>query len=196
MAQTDAVHVDTSSAVDHLREVRLERRPIFEGRLLRVFEDTVRLPSGRTATREVVEHPGAVAVVAVAEDGRVVLVRQWRHAIGGAIWEIPAGTRDKAAEDPLATAQRELREETGCTAQSWRPLGEACVSPGYSRELLSFFLAEMLTTGETATDPDEILDVQLFTGPEILELVRSASTDCKTLAGLALAGLLPSVVER
>ncbi len=114
---------------DHLREEPLRRRPVYEGRLLHVFEDTVRLPSGREARREVVEHIGAVTVVATDADARVVLVRQWRHATGRALWELPAGTREPG-EDPAATARRELTEETGYGAREWRELGHGPVSPG------------------------------------------------------------------
>jgi ADP-ribose pyrophosphatase len=181
---------ETGSEVDHLRETLRERRQVYAGRLLSVFEDDVGLPDGRGARREVIQHPGAVAVVAVADAERVVLVRQWRHAVGGAIWEIPAGTRD--ADEPVAaTAPRELAEETGFRAERWSPLGEACVSPGYSRELISFFLAEGLTQGATDLDHDERVDVLLAGPAEIVELVRRGAVDCKTLAGLALAGRLP-----
>jgi len=180
--------------VDHLRETPIGRRQIFAGRLLQVHKDLVRLPGGGTATREVVEHPGAVAVVAVTRDSRVLLVRQWRHAVGGALWEVPAGTRG-SGEDPLGTARRELAEETGFSASSWSLLGQANVSPGYSDEVLTFFLAEDLTEGETHADADERLDVRPFAGPEVAELVRSGGTDCKTLGGLALAGLLPHVMR-
>jgi 8-oxo-dGTP pyrophosphatase MutT (NUDIX family) len=183
---------DTSADVDHLREITLSRRKVYAGRLLHVFEDEVRLADGTVSRREVVEHPGAVAIVAADDQGRVVLVRQWRHAVGGAIWEVPAGTREQG-EDPAATAPRELAEETGYTADRWRALGEAGVSPGYSRELISFFLATGLRAGATNTDHDERIDVMLAGPDDVRDLVRSASVDCKTLAGLALAGLLPSM---
>jgi ADP-ribose pyrophosphatase len=117
----------------HLREEPLRRRRVYEGKLLHVFEDIVRLPEGREARREVVEHIGAVTVVATAADERVVLVRQWRHATGRALWELPAGTREPG-EDPAATAARELTEETGYAAAEWRELGHGPVSPGYSSE--------------------------------------------------------------
>ncbi len=181
---------DTSTAVDHLRETPVARSQMFDGRLLHVFLDQVRRPDGGMARREVVEHPGAVAIVAVDDAGRVVLVRQWRHAIGGAIWEIPAGTREPG-EDPAGTATRELAEETGFTARRWRGLGQACVSPGYSRELIWFFEARGLTAGAVHTDADEQLDVATLGAAEIGALVREGRVDCKTLAGLALAGLLP-----
>lgn len=183
---------DSTAAVDHLRETLVARRAVYEGRLLRVFEDTVALPGGREARREIVQHRGAVAIVAVASDGRVVLVRQWRHAVEGAIWEIPAGTRE-TDEEPRSTALRELAEETGYHARSWSSMGVACVSPGYSREMISFFLARELTPGDAAADADELLDVRLAGPDEIHGLVRRGEIDCKTLAGLALAGLLPPI---
>jgi ADP-ribose pyrophosphatase len=186
------VSFDPLGPADHLRETLVSRRAVFEGRLLRVYQDDVALPDGRHAGREIVHHRGAVAVVPVLPDGRVVLVRQWRHAVERALWEIPAGTRDEG-EEPFATARRELEEETGYTAASWRPLGEACVSPGYSREMLWFFVASELTEGEASTDPDETLDVREFEPGEILRLVSAGATDLKTLAGLALAGKLPAM---
>jgi len=166
----------------------VERRPVYQGRLLHVFEDIVRLPSGAEARREVVEHPGAVAIVARADDGRVVLVRQWRHAAGRALWELPAGTRE-AGEDPAGTATRELTEETGYAAARWHDLGRGPVSPGYSSEEIWFFAAEGLTAGASNPDVDEIMDVRLFGLTELSELAAQGAVDLKTLAGLALAGL-------
>jgi ADP-ribose pyrophosphatase len=170
----------------HLREETVSRRTAYDGRLLHVYEDTVRLPDRREARREVVEHIGAVAVVAIAADGRVVLVRQWRHAMGRALWEVPAGTREKG-EQPSATARRELAEETGYSAARWQELGHGAVSPGYSSEQIWFFRADQLTEGITAPDPDELLDVALFTAVEISRMAGDGDVDLKTLAGLALA---------
>ncbi len=173
---------------DHLREEPLARRTVFDGRLLHLFDDTVRLPSGAAAHREVVEHAGAVTVVARDDEGRVVLVRQWRHAVQRALWELPAGTRE-SGEDPDATARRELTEETGYAASRWRELGHGPVSPGYSSEEIWFFAADGLTAGETRPDVDELMDVELFDGPTLTELARRGELDLKTLAGLALAGV-------
>ena len=183
---------DPFADAEHLRETLVSRRAVFDGRLLHVYQDEVTLPDGRLAQREVVHHRGAVGIVPVLPDGRVVLVRQWRHAVERALWEIPAGTRDEG-EEPFVTARRELEEETGYTAAAWRPLGETWVSPGYSRELMWFFLASELTEGTPSTDPDEKLDVRLFEPAEILQLVSVGATDLKTLAGLALAGRLPAM---
>jgi ADP-ribose pyrophosphatase len=172
----------------HLREEPVGRRPVYEGRLLHVFEDTVRLPSGREARREVVEHIGAVTVVAVDDDDRVVLVRQWRHATGRALWELPAGTRE-TDEDPAATARRELNEETGYKAEVWRELGHGPVTPGYSSEEIWFFAARGLRAGVSSPDVDELLDVELFDAHQLAGLARRGEVDLKTLAGLALAGV-------
>jgi ADP-ribose pyrophosphatase len=173
----------------HLREEPLRRRAVYEGRLLHAFEDTVRLPSGREARRELVEHIGAVTVVATAEDDRVVLVRQWRHAVGRALWELPAGTREPG-EEPAATARRELTEETGYAATDWLELGHGPVSPGYSSEEIWFFLARGLTPGTSSPDADELLDVGLFDASQLAVLAHDGDVDLKTLAGLALAGVI------
>ncbi len=172
----------------HLRELPVDRRTVFDGRLLHVFADTVRLPGGAESTREVVEHPGAVAIVAVDADGRVVLVRQWRHAVNRALWEIPAGTREPG-EPPADTASRELTEETGYTAATWRELAHGPVSPGYSSEEIWFFAATGLIAGASAPADDELLDVGAFTPGELTDLARRGEVDLKTLAGLAMAGI-------
>lgn len=177
-----------SSIDSHLREEPVARRTVFDGRLLHVFEDTVRLPEGREARREIVEHIGAVAIVASAGDGRVVLVRQWRHAAGRALWELPAGTRE-AGEPPADTARRELSEETGYQASQWGELGHGPVSPGYSSEEIWFFSAAGLTAGTSTPDLDELLDVGLFDASELAGLARRGEVDLKTMAGLALAGV-------
>ena len=170
-----------------LRERPLERRTVFQGRLLTVHADTVETAEGRRASREIVDHPGAVGIIAVDAEGRVVLVRQWRHAVGRALWEIPAGTLSPG-EDPEAAAHRELEEETGCTGGTWRRLGSGPVAPGYSGEVLHFFLARDLVAGTPHTDPDENVITQPFTSAELHRLVAADGTDVKTLAGLWLAG--------
>ena len=162
---------------------------MFAGRLLHVYRDDVLLSGDRRAVREVIHHPGAVAVVALDGEGRALLVRQWRHAVGRAVWEVCAGTRDPD-EAPADTATRELAEETGYRAARWRSLGAGCVSPGYTDELIHFYVAEELTPGPTDTDEDEEVESRFFTQREVVELVQRGETDLKTLAGLALAGWL------
>ena len=182
---------DTASSepggTEHLRETQTSRRVIYRGRLLTFYEDDVTLADGTRAQREVVAHPGAVAIVAIDADERVVLVRQWRHALGRALWELPAGTRDRD-EAPARTAERELAEETGLRAKQIVPLATAPLTPGYSTEVMHFFLALDLSEGPTDRDADERMDVERFDRDGIAALVRRGEVDVKTMAGLGLAG--------
>ncbi len=123
----------------------LRTEGLADGRIVRVRTDTVRMPDGRAAGREVVEHPGAVAIVALDEAGQVLLIRQYRHPAGRLLWEIPAGLRDVAGEPPLVTAQRELLEEAGYQAADWQVLADFFTSPGISSERLRVYLARGLT---------------------------------------------------
>jgi 8-oxo-dGDP phosphatase len=114
------------------------------GRLVTVRTDKVRMPGGNTAEREVVLHPGAVAVLALDDAGQVLMIRQYRHPVNRLLWEIPAGLRDVAGEPLLATAQRELLEEAGYRARDWRVLADYYSSPGFTTERLRIFLARDL----------------------------------------------------
>ncbi len=115
------------------------------GAIVSVRTDLVRMPDGAQASREVVEHPGAVAIVALDEAGQVLLIRQYRHAVSRLLWELPAGLRDVPGEPPLATAQRELLEEAGYRASDWRVLVDFFPSPGISTERLRIYLARGLS---------------------------------------------------
>jgi len=154
---------------------------VFRGRLIsvRVFET----PRG---AREVVEHPGAVAVLVLDEGGRVLLVGQPREAVGRRVWEIPAGKLEPG-EPPEEAARRELLEETGLAAKAMIPLGAIFPTPGYSSEVIHLFLAEG-TSGEPRP-LGEICQVRFFTPGEIAELARAGEGDGKTLAALALLKL-------
>jgi 8-oxo-dGDP phosphatase len=116
-----------------------------EGRLARLREDQVRMPEGDVVARDVLEHPGAVAVVALDADERVLMIRQYRHPVGRLLWEIPAGLRDVAGEPPHETARRELVEEAGYRAARWSVLADVFTSPGISNERVRIFLARDLT---------------------------------------------------
>ena len=158
------------------------RRP-FEGKLISVRVDTVALPSGRTATREIVEHPGAVGIL--AWDGeRLALVRQWRHAVGGTMLEIPAGTLEPG-EAPRTTAERELGEECDLAAASWEEGPSFFTAPGFCTERLTLFLATQLRE-ETAEGPeDEELELSWLSMPDALDAIeRGLITDAKSLAGI------------
>ena len=116
----------------------------FRGRLVTVRTDEVRMPDNDVAERDVVVHPGAVAALALDAADRILMIRQYRHPVGRLLWEIPAGLRDVAGEDPWVTAQRELIEETGYRARDWRVLADYYTSPGFSTERLRIFLARDL----------------------------------------------------
>jgi 8-oxo-dGTP pyrophosphatase MutT (NUDIX family) len=173
---------------EELRETPLSSRDIHSGRLISVRDDTVRLGNGRTAHREVVQHPGAVAVVAIDDADRVVLVRQWRHPLGRATWEVPAGTRDVRGEEPAETARRELAEEAALAARTWRHLGSAPLTPGYSTEEIDFYLATDLQPAEAHQDDDELVHAGRFDRAGVAGLLRDGEIDIKTIGGLALAG--------
>jgi 8-oxo-dGTP pyrophosphatase MutT (NUDIX family) len=117
----------------------------YHSNLLTVRTDQVEMPDGDVSARDVVEHPGAVAIVALDDAGRVLMIRQYRHPVGRLLWEIPAGLRDVDGEPPHATAERELLEEGGCRAADWRVLTDYFSSPGFTDERLRVFLARGLT---------------------------------------------------
>lgn len=172
---------------DHLREEVISSEVAFSGRLLTLRIDTVRLPDGRLSTREVVVHPGAVAMVPVLDADHVLLVRQWRSAAGRALLEIPAGTLSPG-EDPAACAARELMEEIGYRPNKLSPLYATYLAPGYSSEKLHVFLAEDLVPERLPHDEDENLEVVTLRWDEInAMMLRGEFADSKTLAGLLLA---------
>lgn len=159
---------------------------VFTGRLLTIRVDTVRLPDGRESTREVVVHPGAVAMVPLRDADHVLLVRQWRNAAGRPLLEIPAGTL-APGEDPLACATRELMEEVGYRPRTLTPLYATFLAPGYSSERLHVFLAEDLVPERLPHDEDENLEVVTLTWSEIDDLLlRGEFADGKTIAGLLM----------
>lgn len=118
---------------------------MYAGRVMALRSDEVVMPGGRVAVREIVEHPGAVAIAALDDDDRLAMLRQYRHAVRARLWELPAGLLDVAGEDPLATAQRELAEEAGLAAAEWSVLLDLVPSPGFSDESVRVYLARGLT---------------------------------------------------
>jgi ADP-ribose pyrophosphatase len=169
-----------------LVESKVEGETVFDGKLLHVHRDTVRLPDGTLATREYIVHPGAVLIVAVLPDGRLVVERQFRYPIGQVMLEFPAGKLDPG-EAPLDTARRELREEAGYVAASWRPLGRVHPVVSYSTETIDFFVAEGLTQVGAQLDAGESLEVVLMSVADMLAAIdRGEVTDAKTVAALLL----------
>ena len=170
----------------HLLETPISSEVVFSGSLLRVQRDRIRLPDGNEATREFVVHPGAALIVPVHADGRLVLERQFRYPLQQVILEFPAGKID-VGETPLATAQRELIEEVGYAAATWRRLGTIHPQVGYSDEGIELFEARDLTHVGAQLDEGEFLDVVLMTERELLAAVDAGLiTDGKTLAALLL----------
>ena len=167
-------------------EETLSSRRIYEGIIVKLRADRVRLPGGRETVREVVEHSGAVTVVAMDGEGRMLLVRQHRHAAGRFLLELPAGTLDRD-EEPEACAARELEEETGFRAGRIQRLGGFFVAPGYCTEYINVYLATDLRPGEAGGDEDEDIEVLALPPDEVLRLIETGELeDAKSLAALLL----------
>lgn len=170
-----------------LTEKTLESKRIFEGKLVNLRVDTVELPDGKTSTREVVEHRGAVCIVPMLDHEKVVLVRQFRQPVGGILLEIPAGTLDKC-EDPAECARRELQEEIGYFPKKLTKMFHSYLAPGYSTEMLHTFLAEDLEKAEENRDDDEFLEIVTINLKDAVEMIRSGEImDAKSICGILLA---------
>ena len=168
-------------------ENRVNGRRAFEGNILNVRVDTVTAPKGH-AHREIVEHNGAAAAVALTEDGRVIMVRQFRYAMGRVVLEVPAGKIDPGEEDPEKTMIRELKEETGYEAGSVEFLGRINPSVGYSEELIYIYLMRDLVPGKQHLDDDESLEVELMPFDEVYEMAQTGKIeDAKTIVALFMA---------
>jgi ADP-ribose pyrophosphatase len=167
-----------------LTEQTIRGETVFHGKLLQVHRDLVRLPDGVSAEREYIEHPGAVMIIALLESGELVMERQYRYALRRDILELPAGKIDPG-EPPLECARRELLEETGYVASSWRYIGTTHPVVGYSDERIEIFLAQGLTHQGAKLDDDEHLDVFTRSLATALDWVREGRiTDSKTVVGL------------
>ncbi|MGE5557582.1 MAG: NUDIX domain-containing protein [Bacillota bacterium] len=177
------------------KERMIDRRRIFTGRIISFREDLVELPDGKETTREVVEHPGAVAVVALDKAGRLILVCQYRYPLERETLEIPAGKLDPG-EDPEECARRELKEETGYDAVEIRYLLSFYTSPGFTDEIIHLFSARAGTCTGPHTDEDEFVDIRLYEPAELMEMVKKGAVcDAKTILGLLYAkeaGLFPA----
>lgn len=174
-----------------LRETQLSSKEIFDGRILHVFEDTVRLPNGAAASREYLRHIGAVCVIPVLEDGSVLVERQYRYPVAQVLTEIPAGKLEAKDEDHLLAAQRELREETGATAERWTNLGVFYPACAYSDEAIEMYLAQGLHFGERHLDADEFLNVARVPLTKLVEEVMAGRIpDAKTQIAILKADRL------
>ena len=169
---------------EHLIETRLNSEAVFDGRLLHVRRDTVRLPDGGTSTREYIVHPGAVLIAPRLDDGRWIVERQFRYPVGRVFVEFPAGRKDPG-ESARETGERELREETGYRATTWTKLGDLHPGVGYTNELIELWYAQGLTHVGRKLDDDEHLDIVTLRSDDLLAAFdRGEITDAKTIATL------------
>ena len=174
-----------------MRETQISSEDLFTGVILNVKRDQVRLPNGQQSFRELIRHVGAVCVVPVTDDGKVVVERQYRYPIDQVITEIPAGKLDSREEDRLHAAQRELKEETGITADRWTDMGLYYSAAAYSDEKITMYLAQGLHRGEQHLDEGEFLNVAFVPMEELIEeILQGCITDGKTQAGILKAALL------
>ena len=175
------VYFDPAGENARLREIQTSSEDIFDGVILHVKRDTVTLPNGNQAVREVIRHIGAVCVIPVLDNGDVIMERQYRYPLDRVILEIPAGKLDAPDENRLSAIRRELREETGYSADEWVNLGDFHPAPAYCDEYITMYMARGLHRGEQDLDTDEFLDV--YTVP-LEELVRDVMdgkiSDAKT----------------
>ena len=167
-----------------MEEITLHTTPIYDGRIVKLELLDVRLPDGKEARREIIRHPGAVAIVAIDTAGKVLLVKQFRSAAGKTLLEIPAGTLNPG-EVPLSCALRELQEETGFRADKLEPLGGIYTAPGYTTEFIHLFYATGLSESRLDADADEFIEVERVSMAEALAMIdRGDIADGKSVAGL------------
>ena len=169
-----------------MQERKLSSEMKFDGKLIKVTYDIADV-NGKEAWREVVHHPGASAIVAIDEENRIIMEKQFRYALNDYLLEIPAGKLD-AGEDPLVCAKRELEEETGIIASEWISLGTIATSPGFCNEVIHLYVAKGLSKGEIHWDEDEYVEVERYTFDELLQRIQEEKIkDSKTLSALLLA---------
>ena len=169
------------------RAATLDSRAVHQGRAFRTLQDRVRLPNGREATMDVVRHPVSVILVPMPDSEQVILVRQYRYAVDGWIWELPAGNVEPG-EDPETAARRECAEETGWTARRVERIGAFYPTPGYCDEVMIFYrLTELTATARLGLDADEVLEPRIFTLDAARRMIADGPvTDMKTALGLRL----------
>jgi ADP-ribose diphosphatase len=167
-------------------EKTLTSKLLHKGRHFNFKTDEIQLPSGKTTTRDIVDHPGAVAIVPILDDGRILLVKQYRYTTGKELLEIPAGTLEKG-EAPDTCARRELKEETGYTAGSMKKILAMYMAPGYSNEVIHLYFATALKAGESHAEEDEDISLEAYSADELLDgIEKNTIEDAKTIAGVLI----------
>ena len=160
---------------------------LYAGRVFKLMRENITLENGVTTSLDIVRHPGASAMVPIYDTNTVLLIKQYRHAVGGFIWEVPAGTFNDS-EAPLECAKRELVEETGFSAETWEKLGEITPVPGYSDERIHIFLASDLGPARQNLDSDEVLSVHKIKLNDVIDMVNKGEIqDSKTISSLFMA---------
>ncbi|MDY3925130.1 MAG: NUDIX hydrolase [Eubacteriales bacterium] len=171
--------------LSYFRETRKDSTLLYDGKVLHVYKDIINLPNGKTGMREYCRHGGAVAVVPLTREGKVVCVRQYRYALGRVTLEIPAGKLDHPGEDHTEAALRELHEETGYRTPALTPIGELATSPAILTEIIYMYLAENLEPGETDPDDDEFLELVEIPLEELVGMILAGEIqDSKTQAAV------------
>ena len=183
--------MNNNELFENLREPYVSREEIFKGHIVHLVRDTVELPNGAPAMREVCLHNGAVCVVPVTDAGEIIMERQFRYPFGEVIWEIPAGKLDSPDEDVLEAAKRELREETGYSAEKFTFIGNLYPSPAILSEKIAMYLATGLSKGEQELDEDEFLDVVKLPFSQAVEMILAGKIpDAKTQTAILKAKLI------
>lgn len=178
-------YINKEREQNELVEVKTGSEEIFDGVILHVYKDSINLPNGEPAFRELIRHVGAVAVVPLTADGKVIIERQYRYPLDMVITEIPAGKLDSKAEDRLEAAKRELKEETGITAGKWTDMGVYYPAAAYTDEKITMYLAEELDFGEQNLDEDEFINIQAVPLEQLVKEVMDGSIgDGKTIAAI------------
>jgi ADP-ribose pyrophosphatase len=183
------------------RAGRISGARVWQHRFLDAHVDRVRFPDGSEGEQVLIHHPGAAAVVPLLSDPhgadpQLLLIRQYRYAVGGRLWEIPAG-RLESAEAPIDCARRELREETGCECRTLKPLTWLWTTPGFTNEKIHLFLATGLTQGAVAREPDEFMEVVPLQLSKVLGMIQEGEiTDAKTIVAILYIAGYPVVLER
>jgi len=173
----------------HLIEKEIKRKMLYKGHLINLREDVVKTAAGKESRREIVEHPGAVAIIAITNDDEIILIQQFRKAAEQVLIEIPAGVPDKGEKEEEA-ARRELEEETGYHAKKVKKIWEGYVTPGYSDECLKYYLAQDMIETKQRLDGDEAIDVMLVDIEAAVDLVKTGKIiDNKTAIGIWLASM-------
>jgi len=162
----------------------IEERQVYQGRIIKLNVEKVKLPNGVICELEMIHHPGGAAIIALNEQHEICLLHQFRHAAAGWLWELPAGKIEQG-EEPELTAQRELAEEVGVTAKDWQHLGRTISSPGVFTEVIQLYLAQGLQDGLRNHEDEEVIEVHWFSLGKIMAMIQAGEIyDAKTLVGL------------